>query len=474
MTETELDQIMRMPAAAIIAPAGHGKTEMIAEMVERTEGKQLLLTHTNAGVDAIERRLQKRNILKTKYSISTIASFCTKWCISYCYTGEFDKTLSPLNGGKEATAYYAQSYAGAQKIFANGWAGSVLQATYTGIIIDEYQDCTQEQHKIMLAINKYLPVRVLGDPMQGILSFAGDLVDWNHLEFPVVDVVTEPWRWNESNPELGRYLMAVRNSLLPILSKQPCFLQIDSSNRNIKILDPKSFNGYSLLKELSQFSTVVYITKWTQQQKKFCIQMPGIFQYDEKQDCDELFKYANIFDITNGTNLAKNVIDFASICSTGVSTELKSYTDKLKIGSLDFSRIKKNPDFRDIILGDAPTLTKNTILEMLEWFATNKVLKKYRSELMSEMIRSVKYAIDHNITIYEAANHIRKDVGLAKRYTGFKFLASRTVLSKGLEFDCVIIDMTTPLSARDFYVAMTRAMKKIYIISERNLFNFTE
>ena len=135
--------------------------------------------------------------------------------------------------------------------------------------------------------------------MQGILSFAGDLVDWNHLEFPVVDVVTEPWRWNESNPELGRYLMAVRNSLLPILSKQPCFLQIDSSNRNIKILDPKSFNGYSLLKELSQFSTVVYITKWTQQQKKFCIQMPGIFQYDEKQDCDELFKYAKmLIDLT--------------------------------------------------------------------------------------------------------------------------------------------------------------------------------
>lgn len=58
MTETELDQIMRMPAAAIIAPAGHGKTEMISEMVKRTEGKQLLLTHTNAGVDAIERRLQ--------------------------------------------------------------------------------------------------------------------------------------------------------------------------------------------------------------------------------------------------------------------------------------------------------------------------------------------------------------------------------------------------------------------------------
>ena len=36
-------------------------------------------------------------------------------------------------------------------------------------------------------------------------------------------------------------------------------------------------------------------------------------------------------------------------------------------------------------------------------------------------------------------------------------------LAKGLEFDCVIIDMTTQLSAKDFYVAMTRAKKKLTI-----------
>ena len=65
MTAAEIDKIMQMSSAAIIAPAGHGKTEMIAEIVKYAEGKQLLLTHTNAGVDAIEKRLQKfqkRNI----------------------------------------------------------------------------------------------------------------------------------------------------------------------------------------------------------------------------------------------------------------------------------------------------------------------------------------------------------------------------------------------------------------------------
>ena len=200
--------------------------------------------------------------------------------------------------------------------------------------------------------------------------------------------------------------------------------------------------------------------------------MPGIFQYDEKQDCDELFNYAKLFDSKNKSELALAVIMFAAECSTGIGKELKSYIDKLKIKSFDFSRIKKNTDFRDIIEETAPDLTKETALKMLIWFSSNPAFKQYRTELLSEMIRSIKYAIDHDMSIFDAANHIRKDLGLQKRYTGFKFLSSRTLLSKGLEFDCVIIDMTTPLSAKDFYVAMTRAMKKIYIISDSNTFIF--
>lgn len=472
MTEADLDKIIQMPSSAIIAPAGHGKTEMIADIVKHAEGKQLLLTHTNAGVDAIEKRLQKRKISKEKYTVTTIAAFCIKWCVSYDNTGNFDKTLSPLKGSNEAKAYYEQLYRSAKKIFATSWAGNVLKASYAGIIVDEYQDCIQVQHEIVLAMNKHLPVVVLGDPMQGIFSFAGDLVDWNALEFPIVDVETKPWRWNKSNPELGEYLMTVRNALLPILSKKNCSIQIDTKNKNVEVIAPANFTGYSHLKELSQFSSVVYITKWPQQQLKFCLQTPGIFQYDEKQDCDELFKYANLFDTTTGSDLALNVLKFVAGCLTGVGKELKSYIEKLKSNSFDFSRIKKHIEFRDILSETAPDLSKETILKMLIWFSSNKDFKQYRSELLSEMMRSIKYAIDHGISICDASNHIRKDIGLQRRYTGFKFLSSRTLLSKGLEFDCVIIDMTTPLSAKDFYVAMTRAMRKIYIISDTNSFIF--
>ena len=466
-----MEKILQMHNVAIIAPAGHGKTEMIVEIVQRAEGKQLLLTHTNAGVDAIEKRMRKRNISKQKYSVTTIASFCLKWCTSYCATANFSKSLSQLNGSKEAKIYYSQLYSGAKKVLATSWAGSVLKASYTGVVVDEYQDCIQVQHEIVLALNTYLPVRVLGDPLQGIFSFAGDLVDWNNLEFPVVEVETKPWRWSKSNPELGEYLMTIRNSLLPVLSAQKCSIRIDNQNKYVEVIAPEDFTVYSYCRALSQFSSVVYIAQWPQQQLKFCKQMRG-FQYDEKQDCDELFKYANLFDTSMGAKLALNVINFATICQTSVGKELKSYIDKLKTNSFEFSRIKKNTDFRDIISETAPNLSKDTILKMLIWFFANKKFEKYRTELLLEMIRSIRYATIYNTTIYDAANHIRKDANLQKRYTDFKFLSSRTLLSKGLEFECVIIDMTTPLSAKDFYVAMTRAMKKIYIIAETNIFDF--
>ena len=84
-----------------------------------------------------------------------------------------------------------------------------------------------------------------------------------------------------------------------------------------------------------------------------------------------------------------------------------------------------------------------------------------------EMMRSLKYAKDHNGTIYDAAMHIRNDPMLQKRYADFKFLSSRALLSKGLEFDCVIIDTSKQLTAKEFYVAMTRAKRMIYIISDK-------
>ena len=55
-----------------------------------------------------------------------------------------------------------------------------------------------------------------------------------------------------------------------------------------------------------------------------------------------------------------------------------------------------------------------------------------------------------------------------RKYAGFKKLSSRAVLSKGLEFDCVIIDLKDKYTVTELYVAMTRAKRVIYFITEKD------
>lgn len=469
MTKEELDKIMVMSNAAIVAPAGHGKTEMIGDMVEYSSGRQLILTHTNAGVDAIEKRMQKRDISKERYVVLTIAAFCIKWCVSYPCTATFDITVSPF-GKEKINHYYDELYSGTSKIFANQWACSVLFSTYSGVIVDEYQDCTQAQHEIILAINKSLPVRVLGDPLQGIFYWAGSLVDWNALEFPIVEIKTKPWRWEVTNPTLGDFLMDVRTQLLPVLTGDSVQISISACKNCIELIPSNNFNGYSLLPKLSCYSSVLYITKLENQQIHFANHMGGVFQNDETQDCKLLFDFAQCFDQANKSNLALAILDFVKACATNIGTETRSYRSNLENGSWNFSRVRKHPELGHLLIAVCESENLSSISNTLEWFQKQSCFKIYRKELFSEMYRSIKYATANLISVLDAANHIRRDIKLQKRYSQFKYLSSRTVLSKGLEFDCVIVDMRDPLQAKDFYVALTRAKKMVYIISDTNTF----
>ena len=463
MTIEEWNKIIDNHSSAIIAPAGHGKTEMITEIVERTSGKSLLLTHTNAGVDAINKRMAKKGVSSEKYKVETIASFCIRWCCAYYNTAEINRDLSPYNKD-EVKQYYDQYYMGARQLFQNAWAGNIIKNTYSRIVVDEYQDCTVKHHDVFKELEKFLPLTVLGDPMQGIFGFADPLVDWNNLEFPIIDIQTYPWRWKNTNPTLGVYLSAVREQLLPTLTGMKCTIDL-SNNPNVSVISPSTFNIYVLLTDIQQYNSVIYITKWERQQIDLCTRLGGLFQNDEKQECPELFKYADRFDQSKEYELAENVLLFIKECATNVKTELDSYFNRLKKNSIDFSRISKHKEIGSLIEKLCKSSSMADVYSLINAFKDNTCFKIYRKELYHEMLRSIRYAIEHDDTVFNSANHIRKDVHLQRRYTQFKYLSSRTLLSKGLEFDCVIIDMQDKLSAKEFYVAMTRAMKKIYVIS---------
>lgn len=465
LTEDELLQIKHCKNAVINAPAGHGKTEMVAELVSFLSGKQLILTHTNAGVEAIKKRMIKKNVQSSGYTILTIAAFCSMWGAAYHWTAKIDARLSSIDK-TERQKYYAQLYTGCIALFSHTWAGYILKKIYKGIIVDEYQDCTVSQHSLIKVLNCYLPVRVFGDPLQGIFGFKEPIVKWNKIPFKHINITTFPWRWKNSNPKLGNYLTKLRNLLLPAVDGKHCTIDLEPKKDVLEIIYPQRNLKWQLLTKIKQYESVAYLTKWEHEQLKFCKNMGGIFQNDEKKECDILLEYAKRIDDEDKIKCALAFLEFVSECATNVRTKFKSYFKHLTSNSFNFSKIKNYKELGLLLSVATGNSSYQGFVDLLKWFAEKKEFQIYRKILYKKMLCSMQYAIDNGINLFDAAKYIYSYSSLQNRYTSFKYLSSRPLLSKGLEFDCVIIDSACKFNAMEFYVAMTRARKMVFIISD--------
>ena len=470
MKSEEIALIQSKHSAAIIAPAGHGKTEMITDLVDNLPGKKLVLTHTNAGVDALQQRMNRKNIAKDRYYLSTISSFCIKWCDAYPQTAGLNAAIKMTDN-----KFYPMVHAGAVKIFQNKWARRVIATTYSCVIVDEYQDCVLIQHQIFVELNKSLPVYVLGDPLQAIFGFKEKLVSWKNICFDVTPVETYPWRWEKTNPSLGQYLKDVRQQLLLGLDGKQVKLSTNPGHEAIHRISTSALHDGSIFRIAKQYETVLYIAKWEPDTIAFSKETGGLFQHDETQNLKILYDVSQLLDIDDGYARVKTIFDFISDCTIGVSTELKSYESHIKNRDFDFRRIKKYPEFGNRIEKLYKNHDHNDMMAVLDWIKNEPVFRIHRRELFTEMQRSIRRARDLNISITQAAQEIRMIPGNQSKYAGFKKLASRTLLSKGLEFDCVIIDLSkvtqnsyNRYSSTEMYVAMTRAMRAIYFITDQD------
>jgi hypothetical protein len=54
---TECQRLAASQRGYVESPAGHGKTRLIANAVVDSAGRELILTHTNAGVKALRKHL---------------------------------------------------------------------------------------------------------------------------------------------------------------------------------------------------------------------------------------------------------------------------------------------------------------------------------------------------------------------------------------------------------------------------------
>src|SRR5690554_4918418 len=218
-------EFISSPKSLLVAPAGYGKTYSIAECLRHTpdDQKQLILTHTHAGIASIKEKVREMEVESSKYHIETITGFAQKHVLAFCDPDEIPS--------QEEAGYFDTIIQKAVGLFSLDSIKRVVKCSYDGLFVDEYQDCSIIQHRIIMLLAEVLPTRVLGDDMQGIFGFKDTLVDFeSDLEdFQYRKTLSTPWRWRKegNNEVLGESLKEIRTIL-------------ESDN---KVVDLRAFRG---------------------------------------------------------------------------------------------------------------------------------------------------------------------------------------------------------------------------------------
>ena len=130
-------EFISSPKSFLIAPAGYGKTYSIAECLRHTPDnhKQLILTHTHAGIASIKEKVTEMGVESSKYHIETITGFAQKYVLAFCDHAEFPP--------QEDKGYFDTIIENAIGLFSLDSVKRIVKCTYDGLFVDEYQDCTK-------------------------------------------------------------------------------------------------------------------------------------------------------------------------------------------------------------------------------------------------------------------------------------------------------------------------------------------
>lgn len=381
----------------IVAPAGYGKTEEIADAVNSCSEKQLILTHTRVGVAALRNRMRKKQIRNEKYEIDTIASFCMKWCKAYPATAKIqipDK-ISEID--------YLAIYKGTKKLFSYKWAREVLRQTYSGLFVDEYQDCTESQHAIFMELENLFPVRVFGDPLQGIFYWVkGDkIVNWNLFTFKVITPLTTPRRWEKTNKNLGLLLDNLRKKIITALDGNDVTINIADVRGCMTILNSTQWDNGRFAYRIKNYEEVVYLSAFPKKQKSFSQHNGGFFQCDEVKDLAEAETIIEGIEAERNEKKALVLLETLKTMINGIQAELGSYINNLKKGKSNFSRISKHKDLGQLIEAVCADDTPKSVLEVLRWFWKSTEFKIYRAELFYRIGKIYAYMTEEHTTLHE-------------------------------------------------------------------------
>jgi len=448
--------------AFVEAPAGCGKTHLISEAVcGHGTRRELVLTHTHAGVDALRRKMQSFAQSSKGHVVDTLASWALR------YASAFPQTSGLRNPLPRTTDEWNSVYDAARNLVIRQPLRDMLRASYSGAYVDEYQDCTIQQHGLVMAIADVIPTRVLGDPLQGIFDFGqNEPVDWDRdvrrrfLELPSP---ARPWRWEDKNPELGRWLTSVREELL---QGQPVNLR-DAPVRWERLPAASHIVGQvSVCLEIGRQATctVVGIHGMPEQCHFVTRHLQGLYQCVEPIESEDFFRSGARIRASQGPARAAEVIDFAGKCMTRVGPVLRRARDCYRSGSIPRTRQGEFSLVHDALRHVAEEDSLSAVIPALERIRSIPQAIMFRRELFDEMIRGLRAAVAGGGLLEDALWEARNRTRRAGRRFG-RCVVGSTLLVKGLEFDHAIVLDADGMDATDLYVALTRGSRSLTVFS---------
>ena len=446
----------------IIAPAGYGKTHSLAQCIKHVQGKALILTHTHAGVAAIKDKLKFQLVVPEKYHVETISSFSQKYTSSYYIGGD----IPEQDASNEFHSFMLEK---SRKICATNIIQDVLKSSYERIFVDEYQDCTKEQHALLQELSKGIPIHIFGDPMQGIFGFRGQqLVDFdNDLdEFSEAPSLSIPFRWNNAGSNgLGQDLHNMRTAL-----QQGKDLDLNNYT-NVEIVQAQEAERYRpgtnyqrTINNLRMLDSLLVIhpdPTRKQQRVDFSKRFKGINPIESIDDKD-FYRIAKLCDNADLTNkiLAVRNISYELFDKTGLDNWFNENGLKNKREEIDkkiSAVVSKNID---------AITSEYDIARAIEQIKNMPKVRCTRIEIYKSIISAISIAREDGLSIYEAMKKQRNIV----RRQGRKIYGSHigtTLLTKGLEFDTVLIlDAHKIKCPKNLYVALTRCCSRLIVITE--------
>jgi superfamily I DNA/RNA helicase len=362
-------------------------------------------------------------------------------------------------------------YAAAAQLVRGGFVTGVLKASYQRLLVDEYQDCTVEQHALILALSQYLPTCIFGDPLQAIFGFRNEqLANWKTVttDFPQIGALEEPWRWKRvENDKLGSWLIGIRDQL-----EQLNRVDLAEAPKCVSRIIPRSSTKQDLLKahmsagrsvKLHGAETLIVIGDKASELIRGSLAAKLKCSAIEPVACHTLGSFLKQIEVCTARDRLSAVLKLAAGAMSGLAkADFERRVIRLAGG---WKPRKKLTEAERAALDVLASNELAHVLSLLQCLRRQPGVVPFRRELLSAVQNTLSLVVrgEHS-TLADAAWHVQNKMRHAGRRLAQRSVGS-TLLVKGLQFDHAIIVAPEKMSRNDLYVALTRASRTITVVS---------